>query len=128
MRQKLAKPKLLQAVFHLMGCSDHLGKRHTLTRVEVEHHPVRLSWIGFGGPPGMQLDRRNLGQRDQAVLVVDGEVGLAVRVALPDLRGHVAVAALLVELLLATHPVRQRTIDNGRRRNPGRARDATANQ
>ena len=98
-RQKLGKPIASSLSRMSSAAATISGTVDALAGVEVEDELVGMQRVGLGGAPGVQLDGGHLGHGDQALQVVDGEVGGAVGGAVADAGGHGAVAVLLEEML-----------------------------
>ena len=90
------------------------GHADALAGVKVEDELVGMQRIGLGGAPGVEFDRRHLRHGDQALQVVDGQVGRLVRLALADAGRHRAMGVFLEEVLavdaLGTAHDRQRAV------------------
>jgi hypothetical protein len=46
---------------------DHLVERDAFPRIEIEHQPIGMQWIGFACALRVELDRGNLREGDQPV-------------------------------------------------------------
>ena len=111
-----------------MRRDHHIGERHALAGIEIEHHLVGMQRISFGRAPGVQFDRRNLRHGDQPVGIVDREdtAGRRPRPARIAL-GHRPWPCFWKKCS-PPMPSGQRTIASGRCARPGSAWSAMACQ
>ena len=77
--QKLTRPSVVEPSAHLLGRLDDRGESDVRARIEVEDEAAGHFRLARAAIPGMQLERRDLRDRRQALDAVDLEIGLAGR-------------------------------------------------